>query len=1023
MDPANVALVKKYKGELNPENPLAHNGAVATAYANLVGEMYGDHMSTSFSPRQFKNTISKYGPAFSGYGQQDSQEFLLFLLDGLQEDLNRIKDKPYTQKPDSTDEMVENPAALRAFADRCWDLYKARNDSIITDLFAGMYKSTVVCPVCDKVSIIFDPFNNLTLQLPIENVWSHKVYYFPLRSRPVALDVDIDKNATILGLKEYVAKRVGADARKMIALEIYKNKFYKIYDDKSAIIEERITEQDDVGIYELEYPLADYPALKKKQKKVLTFSRDDEEEDYTHKIASADKFMVAVFQRIPRKAATRYERNQYDYEGVPFIITVTAEEARDYDEILCKVLKHVEPLSSRDFLRENEESEAESDMVMMNSDEADSSSESKIHTTSLASEDGMIHVSVHGSGEESPAAPASSGSLEVPKAKTLPPMLKPGASVTSEVRDLFEMKYCHMDGDMIPTGFSSLSDDSKFDVLASRKSKPSQERPLTNGEKISRVLDRDDGNVSSDEDAASPSEPALVQGYESDSDGLPPVAQLTRGFSKSNSRLEERTVPRNRPLITYSRKDKRPAVNGNSNTSREQIINFGEVIALDWAPEAWDGLFGGNRDNSGEMRGVAQWKYPFELKDPEREQKEKLRKSRKKYGVTLADCLDEFGRPEILSEADAWYCPRCKEHRRAAKTFEIWKSPDILVVHLKRFSTQGRLRDKLDILVDFPVAGLDLASRVCMRDDGTSAVYDLFAIDNHYGGLGGGHYTAYAKNLYDGCWYEYNGKFLIIDFRFDAQLTSADTSVTKIHDQKATQKVVTSAAYILFYRRRSASPLGGPFFERLLSGGETAASDSQPNSRAASPSGEGRRLDDFSRIGSSSAFQGVGAAHQAGGGGLTGTTHQRTGVDDDLPAYGPNPQGFDTMDLDEDEGIGGMGPVSLSRNFPERQPSWSFGDDVGARPYSTQVAAAPPGSDEDLFEGEGKSSPSSTRVARSGPPSEDGRDQNMRFLDDEGTTSGFLGTPEARTTPEGRFVSLEDEELDAPVLDVRVLDE
>ena len=124
------------------------------------------------------------------------------------------------------------------------------------------------------------------------------------------------------------------------------------------------------------------------------------------------------------------------------------------------------------------------------------------------------------------------------------------------------------------------------------------------------------------------------------------------------------------------------------------------------------------------------------------------------------------------------------------------------------------------------------------------------------------------------------------------------------------------------------------------------------------------------------------------------------------------------MDLYEDEGIAGMdGPVF--RGFPERQSSWSFGDDVGIRPF-TQIAAAPPGSDEDLFEGEGKSSPSSTRVARSGPPSEDGRDQNMQFLDDEGTTSGFLGTPEARTTPEGNFVSLEDDEVDAPVLNVTV---
>ncbi len=36
-----------------------------------------------------------FAPQFSGYQQQDSQELLAFLLDGLHEDLNRVKKKPY----------------------------------------------------------------------------------------------------------------------------------------------------------------------------------------------------------------------------------------------------------------------------------------------------------------------------------------------------------------------------------------------------------------------------------------------------------------------------------------------------------------------------------------------------------------------------------------------------------------------------------------------------------------------------------------------------------------------------------------------------------------------------------------------------------------------------------------------------------------------------------------------------------------------------------------------------------------
>jgi len=41
--------------------------------------------------------LGKFAPQFAGYQQQDSQEFMSFLLDGLHEDLNRVQQKPYTE--------------------------------------------------------------------------------------------------------------------------------------------------------------------------------------------------------------------------------------------------------------------------------------------------------------------------------------------------------------------------------------------------------------------------------------------------------------------------------------------------------------------------------------------------------------------------------------------------------------------------------------------------------------------------------------------------------------------------------------------------------------------------------------------------------------------------------------------------------------------------------------------------------------------------------------------------------------
>lgn len=56
------------------------------------------------------------------------QELLAFLLDGLHEDLNRIKNKPYFEIKDASGRPDEE------VADEYWSNHFARNDSIIVDL-------------------------------------------------------------------------------------------------------------------------------------------------------------------------------------------------------------------------------------------------------------------------------------------------------------------------------------------------------------------------------------------------------------------------------------------------------------------------------------------------------------------------------------------------------------------------------------------------------------------------------------------------------------------------------------------------------------------------------------------------------------------------------------------------------------------------------------------------------------------------------------------------------------------------
>ena len=88
-----------------------------------------------------------------------------------------------------------------------------------------------------------------------------------------------------------------------------------------------------------------------------------------------------------------------------------------------------------------------------------------------------------------------------------------------------------------------------------------------------------------------------------------------------------------------------------------------------------------------------------------------------KEGVLqLYDCLEEFKKSEQLDEDNKWYCSKCKEHVQATKSLEIYKTPPVLIISLKRFkagkqkfSMYGGGGGKLSTLVNFPLDGLDMA--------------------------------------------------------------------------------------------------------------------------------------------------------------------------------------------------------------------------------------------------------------------------------------------------------------------------
>jgi ubiquitin carboxyl-terminal hydrolase 4/11/15 len=553
-------FLQDYSDEINTDNPLGMHGELALAFGDLLRKLWTSGR-TAIAPRAFKGKLARFAPFFTGYNQHDSQELLAFLLDGLHEDLNRVKQKPYIEAKDYDGRPDDE------VADECWMYHKARNNSVIVDVCQGQYKSTLVCPECNKISITFDPFMYLSLPLPSTATRSITVtvFYSDGSGLPMPYTVSV--------LKQGAAKDLTIALSTACCLK----------DDETLLI----AEVYDHGLYRYIDTLEPLSTVK----------------DNEHLVA----------YRLPRKYATSTRLEIYH-----------------------------------------------SHMVM----------ERKSFLTPL-----VTYI------EES----------------------KTGADVDLAVNR----------------------------VLSPLKRKSLFPSPKSNGHDENGILTASDVVIEE-----STSNSVNVADLEDSS---------SKGFSFSLSLSEDRGT-RSKPLV------------------RDTLIKPGRTVkvVMGWS------------DKEHQLYDASY------LKDlPEVYKVGPSVKKSKQEAISLFSCLDAFLKEEPLGPDDMWYCPHCKKHRQATKKLDLWRLPEVVVIHLKRFSFSRFFKNKLDTFVNFPVPNLDLSKYIKNSAPG-SHTYELYAISNHYGGLGGGHYSAYAKLIDENRWYHFD----------DAHVSPVSEADIK-----------TSAAYLLFYKK------------------------------------------------------------------------------------------------------------------------------------------------------------------------------------------------------------------------------
>ncbi|KAI4807764.1 hypothetical protein KUCAC02_027550, partial [Chaenocephalus aceratus] len=234
---SNGVLVVQKKGNQQQQQDA---GEVTEQLSGLVRALWTFEYTPQHS-RDFKNVVSKSALQFKGNSQHDAQEFLLWLLDRVHEDLNHIIHPeiiPPT-KPPVEEENAPEGSPLPA------------PGSFVQELFQAQYRSSLTCPHCQKQSNTFDPFLCISLPIPVPHTRPLyvTVVYQGKCSHCMRVGVAVPLSGTVSRLRQAVAQETKIPTQQIVLTEMYFDGFHRSFCDDDDDLEV-IQESDSIFAFE-----------------------------------------------------------------------------------------------------------------------------------------------------------------------------------------------------------------------------------------------------------------------------------------------------------------------------------------------------------------------------------------------------------------------------------------------------------------------------------------------------------------------------------------------------------------------------------------------------------------------------------------------------------------------------------------------------------------------------------------------------------------------------------------------------
>ncbi|XP_051987376.1 ubiquitin carboxyl-terminal hydrolase 31-like isoform X1 [Xyrauchen texanus] len=242
---AEYLALEQYRGDQTDDEKPKTNGVmqrkggpdrrdVTEQLSGLVRALWTFEYTPQHS-REFKNAVARSALQYRGNAQHDAQEFLLWLLDRVHEDLNHIVHpnsrssvKPPIEEDDGALEGPSPPLSAGSF---------------VQELFQAQYRSSLTCPHCQKQSNTFDPFLCISLPIPLPHTRPLyvTVVYQGKYSHCMRIGVAVPLNSPVSRLREAVSRETKIPPDQFVLTEMYYDGFHRSFcddDDDLDIIQE-----------------------------------------------------------------------------------------------------------------------------------------------------------------------------------------------------------------------------------------------------------------------------------------------------------------------------------------------------------------------------------------------------------------------------------------------------------------------------------------------------------------------------------------------------------------------------------------------------------------------------------------------------------------------------------------------------------------------------------------------------------------------------------------------------------------